>query len=52
MLLLLPIVYQSFANKLIFFAHIVAIVTNSYDLLYQWFTNHYQSDPMLYMTSS
>ena len=34
-----------------YIAHIVTIVTNFSNLLHQYFTNHYQSDPVLYITS-
>ena len=54
MLLSLPNVYQSFANQVHSFyciSHIVAIVTNYSNLLYQCFSNHYQSDPVLYIIS-
>ena len=46
----LPIICQS---TLFFYyiVHIVAIATNYSNLLYQCFTNHYQSDPVLYITS-
>ena len=46
----LPIICQS---TLFFYyiVHIVAIATNYCNLLYQCFTNHYQSDPVLYITS-
>ena len=47
MLLLLPIVYQSFANQ----PHIVAVATDYSNLLYQYFTYHYQSYLVLYITS-
>ena len=54
MLLSLPIVYQSFANQphpFYYIGHIVAVATNYSNLMYQCFTNHYQSDPVLYITS-
>ena len=40
----LPIICQS-ASSFCYIAHIVAIATNYSNLLYQYFTNHYQSDP-------
>ena len=46
-LLSLPTVYQSFANQ----PHIVAVATNYSNLLYQYFTYHYQSYLVLYKTS-
>ena len=54
MLLLLPIVYKSFANQPHFFysiGHIVVVATNYSNLLYQHFTNDYQFHPVLYITS-
>ena len=54
LLLLLSTVYQSFANQpnsFYYTAHIVATVTNYSNLLQKCFTNHYQSDPKLYITS-
>ena len=47
MLLSLPVVYQSSANQ----PHIVAVATNYSNVLYQCFTNFYQSDLVLYITS-
>ena len=47
---LLPVICQS-ASFIYYIAHIVAIATNSSDLLYQCFTNHYQSDPEPYIFS-
>ena len=52
MLLLLPIVYQLFASQpcpFYYNGHIV-LATKCSDLLYQCFMNHYQSDPVLYIT--
>ena len=46
----LPIICQS-VSSFYYIAHIVAIATNYSNLLYQCFTNHYQSDPELYITS-
>ena len=49
MLLSLPIVYQSFANQphpFYYIGHIFALATNYSNLMYQCFTNHYQSDPV------
>ena len=54
MLLSLPVVSQSFANQphpFYYIADIATIVTNNSNLLYQCFTNHYQSDSVLYITS-
>ena len=54
MLLSLPIVYQSFANQpdpFYYIGHIVAAATNYSNLMYHCFTNDYQSDPVLYVTS-
>ena len=53
-LLSLPIVYQSFANlshAFYYIGHIVALATNYSNLLFQYFTNHYQSDSVLYIIS-
>ena len=52
-LLTLPIVYQSFPNQLhpfYYIDHIAAVATNYSNLMCQCFTNHYQSDPVLYIT--
>ena len=46
----LPIICQS-ALSFYYIPHIVAIATNYSNLLYQCFTNHYQSDPVLYISS-
>ena len=46
----LPIICQS-ASSFYYIAYIVAIATNYYNLLYQCFTNHYQSDSVLYISS-
>ena len=46
----LPIICQS-ASSFYYIAHIVAITTYYSNLLYQRSTNHYQSDPKLYITS-
>ena len=46
----LPIICQS-VSSFYYIAHIVAIATNYSNLLYRCFTNHYQSDPELYITS-
>ena len=46
----LPIICQS-VSYFYNIVHIVAIATNYCNLLYQRFTNHYQSDPELYITS-
>ena len=54
MLLSLLIVCQSFANEaypFYYIGHIAVVATNYSHLLYQCFTNHYQSDPVLYITS-
>ena len=54
MLLSLPFLYQSFSNQLHPFhciSHIVAVASNSFDLMYQCFTNYYQSHPVLYISS-
>ena len=54
MLLSLPIVYQPFTNQphpFYYIGHIVAVATNYSNLLYQRYTNHYLSDPVLYITS-
>ena len=54
LLLLLPIIYQSFANQphpFNYNCHNVAVATNCSNLMYQCFTNHYQSDLVLYITS-
>ena len=40
----LPIICQS-ASSFYYIGHIVAIATNYSNLLYQCFTNRYQSDP-------
>ena len=36
----------------LYMGHIVAVATNNSNLLYHCFANHYQSDPVLYTTSS
>ena len=46
----LQIICQS-ALSFYYIAHIVAKATNYSNLLYQCFTSHYQSDPVLYITS-
>ena len=46
----LPIICQS-ALSFHYILHIVAMATNYSDLLYQCFTNHYQSNPVLYISS-
>ena len=54
MLLSLPMVYQLFANQPHPFCYIdrtVAVVINCSNFLYRCFTNHYQSDQVLYITS-
>ena len=54
MLLSLLIVYQSFANQphpFYYIGHIVAVATDYSNLLYQCLTNHYQYDPVFYITS-
>ena len=51
MLLSLSKVYQSFANQphpFYYIGHIVVVATN---LMYQCFTKHYESDPVLYIAS-
>ena len=48
--------YQLFTNHLpvslisYYIGHIVAVATNYSNLLYQCFTNHYQYNPVLYIT--
>ena len=47
-------VYQSLANQphpFHYIGHIVAVATNDSNLMYQCFTNHYQSDLVLYITN-
>ena len=54
LLLSLLIVYQSFANQphlFYYIGNIVAVATNYSNLIHQCFINHYQSDPMFYITS-
>ena len=54
LLLSLLNVYQSFANQphpFYYIVHIAVIVTDYSNLLHQCFTNHYQSEPVLYITS-
>ena len=54
MLLPLPIVYQSFANHphaFYYIDHIVTVAINYPNLLHQSLTNHYQSNPVHYITS-
>ena len=46
----LPNICQS-TSSFYSIAHVVAITTNYYNLLYQSFTNHYQSDSVLYISS-
>ena len=46
----LPIICQS-ALSFYYIPYIAAIATNYSDLLHQCFTNHYQSDPVLYISS-
>ena len=45
-----PIIAQ-LSSPFYYTAHIVAIATNYCNLLHQYFTNHYQSDLELYITS-
>ena len=51
MLLSLPIVYQPFVNQPHPFYYIAAAANNYSHLMYQCFTNHCRSDPVLYITS-
>ena len=46
----LSIICQS-ASSFYYIAHIAAIATNYSNLLYQCLIDHYQSDPVLYITS-
>ena len=46
----LPVICQS-AASFYYIANIVAITINYYNLLYQCFTNHYQSDSVPYISS-
>ena len=54
MLLSLPMVDQSFANQPRHFCYIdrtVAVVINCSNFLYRCFTNHYQPDQVLHISS-